>query len=446
MYQFGNHRTLIRLLSSCFVIGSCTATVQITAAADTNGSVESVTPGVDAVSIPAAPSSDSQLMIEDVTGAEVASVPCTGACGTAWVPSTNLGLKGGDVYTYVVTCGSAACATQPTGQFSVPPSYCRPVLLRSDTTDAAGGRVITFAVDGHEIQQRIAPPGFDPVTASAAQLVTYGFPPRPTPPADSSAWVQAMSHFTHSVSTPPCIMDGVRASFSPTNPSINWSGVEAYTNISVKYTEMQGYFYQPATEPTACAAPYAASIWVGLGGDNGQGLLQTGTEMDYFGSGIWPWYEEISNTGSDTGQLKYDQEKWLPGDLMWFDVGYDQSSHQAGFTAYDMSLGSLISAEDNSASSYWNGTTAEAIAERTEVKYSGAWKFPHLEQFGPNKNVLWTEAYVTDTQGSETVPFVRAHVNPVMQDDTGTQLSHLSTSGTNWYNNWDNQCGSVDPP
>jgi len=53
---------------------------------------------------------------------------------------------------------------------------------------------------------RTYPPqkGFDPLTATDAQLLKHGFPRRPTSPLALKAWKNAMAHATHYVAPDPC--------------------------------------------------------------------------------------------------------------------------------------------------------------------------------------------------------------------------------------------------
>src|SRR5690349_13638285 len=63
-------------------------------------------------------------------------------------------------------------------------STCGITTFPQDGTNglAAGGSTVNYTVDGALIQILIPPAGFDPSTASAAQLDQYGFPPQPKDP------------------------------------------------------------------------------------------------------------------------------------------------------------------------------------------------------------------------------------------------------------------------
>lgn len=73
----------------------------------------------------------------------------------------------------------------------------------TSVTDLPGGGA-TYNYDmGHGVvaHMTMPPAGFDALTASDAQLAEYGFPARPTDPAQLATWEQAMSHVT--VAAPP---------------------------------------------------------------------------------------------------------------------------------------------------------------------------------------------------------------------------------------------------
>jgi hypothetical protein len=55
-----------------------------------------------------------------------------------------------------------------------------------------GGKSYTYDVDGVNETTPIAPRGFDPVTASAAKLAEYGFPPRPAGGRALKTWLTVM--------------------------------------------------------------------------------------------------------------------------------------------------------------------------------------------------------------------------------------------------------------
>ena len=85
---------------------------------------------------------------------------------------------------------STAGSTEPTGCWSVP------MKLAVVTHNPDGSTVYHWTGDGTWSDQTVPAPGFNPLTATKAELIANGFPPRP--PSDNpvalKAWEVAMEH------------------------------------------------------------------------------------------------------------------------------------------------------------------------------------------------------------------------------------------------------------
>jgi hypothetical protein len=111
-----------------------------------------------------------------------------------------------------------------------------------------GGSRYDYSVDGSAVHAPVAPPGFDPLTATDAQLDEYGLPPRPKDLASLDGWTQQMTDL-HMVTPPPFLVElpNVRAD---TVYSSNWSGymvtgpAAAFTHAEVWYVEPTFYSYR----------------------------------------------------------------------------------------------------------------------------------------------------------------------------------------------------------
>ena len=96
-------------------------------------------------------------------------------------------------------------------------------------------------------------------------------------------------------------------------------------------------------------------------------------------------------------------------------------------------------------SDYWSGYTAEAIAERPTYEVSGADHLPHLEGFGLDSNVLWTEAEAFTRSGVQEALSQYPHVNATMYDDQHNELAYLDNdvAGEGFHIDW-LRCGSQE--
>jgi hypothetical protein len=123
-------------------------------------------------------------------------------------------------------------------------------------------------------------PGFDPLTATNAELVANGFPQRPNSldPAVLAAWRNTVSHATHYVDPHPIV-----GSTYHNETSTNWAGhvVSTAVHSVSRYAYVQGAWIQPSVPGNSnysnsnyASAP-AASFWAGLGA---QYLIQTGAD------------------------------------------------------------------------------------------------------------------------------------------------------------------------
>jgi hypothetical protein len=187
------------------------------------------------------------------------------------------------------------------------------------------------------------PPGFDPLTASAADLARYGLPARPNPlardPAPYLAWSRAMAAARHHVDAILRIVPrrhGPAAGLARLAPgktaipgatplratplgSTNWAG-EALANGSTSFggTAFHEIFAQwglPSVQQAvgSCSGTDVSAIWVGIDGLAGSSdVAQAGTEGDAACAG-----------GATTGNY-YGWFEWYPADtyeILNFPVG-----------------------------------------------------------------------------------------------------------------------------
>jgi hypothetical protein len=172
-----------------------------------------------------------------------------------------------------------------------------------------GGTVYIYDVAGLKVRSPIPPAGFDPVTASAAKLAEYGFPPRPAGGQALRTWLTVLRK-AHPATPPGHLMVGHPAERLSAAPAVTvednpiWAGNMA---TSETYTNVYAYWLEPSIAKADCPTDYQMeSTWAGLGGWHSDILVQAGTqygEGQLYGSGLsnhQAWYELIDTaTGTD---------------------------------------------------------------------------------------------------------------------------------------------------
>lgn len=238
-----------------------------------------------------------------------------------------------------------------------------------------GGIRYVFNVNGVQNILHEPPDGFNPTSATDAQLTEYGFPARPKDEKELTKWQNKWGHFTHKRSSeePIFTITPIKSSISQQN-SANWSG---YVNkgSSNQYNEDAANFYQPTwnTSPTNALE----SSWVGLGGWGSGSLIQAGTMMGWnpynnnYAPGTYSaWYECLPtepscvcvtpftiNGGDDISDIVY----WTAN-----------SNYPAGFSVFDFNTGSNFDVTVQVPSNCYDRSTAEFIDERPLVGSSYA--------------------------------------------------------------------------
>ena len=128
------------------------------------------------------------------------------------------------------------------------------------------------------------PIGFDPLTASNAQLTRYGFPSRPTGGAALQSWETAMqdAHVevcTQGATTTAALPSGTQV----TTTRSAWAGYEAdsQSNSHIGFTQVQATWAASPINGNSNYSTYKTNdpmvgFWVGLGGSTTTSLVQAG--------------------------------------------------------------------------------------------------------------------------------------------------------------------------
>jgi Peptidase A4 family len=239
--------------------------------------------------------------------------------------------------------------------------------------DAVAPRVIATSC-GHRIYSLTTIPaaGFNPLTATPAQLSANNFPARPSPshPVALAQWKRFVARagatrstcaglrLTHQTS------GGLRRpgavsrpdAVTGTSPTQNWSG---YVVNSHNYSDAEAEWTLPYANGVTGTSDYSCA-WVGIGlGDSSSfPLMQAGTESDYLGGTLqyYLWYEVYP----DTAKVHTDAAV-EPGDNVGVHVTYTTSGPE--FHLWDTTRNFN---QDLKVSGSWdNDGHAEWIYERT---------------------------------------------------------------------------------
>lgn len=317
-----------------------------------------------------------------------------------------------------------------------------------------GGIVTTYAFpDGEVMTVPTPPPGFDPLTATDAQLTEYGFPLPPSEASDHAEWAAAMAAFTSD--DPPTGPLQVELGSPPPGATYTtkytiWGGyiAGATSTQSDTYVAVKGVFHVPTNTGT-CASSNRVAFWIGLGGTGGDypydDLVQQGIECGntdlYSGSSYHPW-TEFAQTAYPA---IFCGVSWTLSatHTIYQNMSFQTSQNEAFFYLEDETSGVAHSCHHTPPSGWhWDLNTAEWIGEdggssNTVVDF-GSVRFTdaHTEL---NSNGNWV------TLGSQLVTKVVDGSN-IPGHFTECIVPGSISSGTAFTDSWiDGSCGYAPP-
>jgi len=253
-----------------------------------------------------------------------------------------------------------------------------------------GGKDYTYIVDGVENHCFVPPEGFNPIEASDEILERYGFPERPedVESEDYAEWVALMESYTGTPEPEIYVVekesDNVTAlntddTYAATSESsLNWSGYMSNlgSSSSTYYTQVQMDYTQPTVSAIKSGITNLNSYWVGLGGYNTGRLVQAGTSTQGL-STHKAWYEYLSPTGK-TVSMQFLSLSVSAGDNMHVYISFQKSNNLFNYYIANNTTGKSVSGTITlSASTQFDGTTAEWIVERCTINnsYAGLGKY-----------------------------------------------------------------------
>lgn len=180
--------------------------------------------------------------------------------------------------------------------------------------------------DGRKVQSRAPTAGFNPLTASAAELEKNGFPAIPDhgPHRDRFTRVFSLIRHRYRYVEPTFRVNKdrthgrrKRAEAAGTETSTNWSGAVVTAPKNDPFKWMEGDWTVPNVDaPTENQWYYCAS-WIGIDGDGSNDVFQAGVETEVYRSGSsitrncyawWEWYPD--------GEVQITNLEVSPGDMV----------------------------------------------------------------------------------------------------------------------------------
>lgn len=266
------------------------------------------------------------------------------------------------------------CAAVPAGKVT----YERVVSNDEPVSEPAPAKVTEYDIPGGTVAYEVVPPkGWSPLTATAAELRSYGFPQRPTNAALLAGWQQAFANWKGFSSGDVCVRKGVSHAYYSTLYSENWSG---FASVDGGATQASGTFKQ-GSFVEACPHQSAHGTWAGLGGYKTSRLIQAGTDV-FIGNlnDDYAWWEILNHDiPVDTGEVVESLEV-NAGDTISTSTTYKAASggNQAvaefsttnATTGYSEPPVIVTAVQGYPVADFYDGSTADYIDERTT--YNGS--------------------------------------------------------------------------
>jgi hypothetical protein len=210
------------------------------------------------------------------------------------------------------------------------------------------------------VKYLIPPAGFQPETASAAQLDQYGFPPRPTDSVSLARWQKEMSGWKGAAPPTPFLTETHAQVVADTRNLQNWAGyaITAENNSLYWFTQAEGWYTEPTFGQSRCANPSEVT-WAGLGGypgypGTGNYLAQNGTAWNTPGAdNHQAWWEIVPHNyltsigyyGIPGGEMDVSTRNVAPNGMRFWFYNYQDTSMAFDVTMYGNYFPAAQSAE-----------------------------------------------------------------------------------------------------
>jgi len=175
--------------------------------------------------------------------------------------------------------------------------------------------------DGSEVTTQAPAPNFNPLTASAAELVANGYPAISDEPHHRERFARLYGKLKHRLHyVEPKFKVNADRKHGPRHPvragtqtSGNWSGGVITAPAGQTFKTVQGDWVVPDVAAPTKGQAYYCATWVGIDGDGSPDVFQAGVETEVAATGaktIYPWWEwyptaevQITNLPFSTGDM-----------------------------------------------------------------------------------------------------------------------------------------------
>ena len=267
-----------------------------------------------------------------------------------------------------------------------------------------------IAADIHALPQ--PPSGFNPLSATPAELQMYGFPPKPTDGGALQAWEKAVTSAKHWVNPQLYFIYGINHSEQQPphdTPDIaglpgEWAGiaVQSQYNSNIGYYLTTTEFHVPNYQKGQGQGEMA-SYWTGIGGMNSDTLIQAGVDvnMTYYSSSWYQahgfnvpagtnyaaWWQYINGSSNPTGYLQ--NLTVSAGDDIYISVCCNQTSPYSAYMWYaDESNGEYASFQENLPQGY-DSSSADWEYERIAGTEETIPHVSFINCYLQNNNATW---------------------------------------------------------
>lgn len=291
---------------------------------------------------------------------------------------------------------------------------------QSLTTRPDGSTEYDYNVQGVAMKYVLPPSGFDPATASPAQLAEYGVPPEPADPTLRQEWNAMIHHLTFV--TPPAYLVSLPAKAGETDLNTsNWAGRGAAPSQQYGNTAALGEYDEPHLYSSRCSTN-SVVYFAGMGGVFSSSLEQDGT-------------------GQNTPGLGQDQSwtEWVPyqniiPQPLYATVGFgfeayvafNASGNDVQYYLYNYYTGRAIAPQATSGSGkYIDLSPVSFIAERPTVNG----RLTNLSNFS---SMTYFTAYAYSPSGNGYISgFANTYKYTMVNPSNGHSLAHAN----GFYNN-----------
>jgi len=253
--------------------------------------------------------------------------------------------------------------------------------------------------------------GFNPVTASDADLARYGYPRRPDPvkePGLRKLWDQAFTA-PHTFVTAQLVEDKVWHTLphgAPKKPGFglagNWAGgIVEVASLKLSPPQPANTVFAEWTVPTIQPKPaepgsQTVGFWVGLGGWGTSQVLQAGTAATITGSSVtyWAWTEWYP-AGYVVANLAIQ-----PGDVVSVLVCAPETDHgYVSMMNHRTGIAISVGVSDPSGTNPYDGSSVEWVIEAidTQMPNFGSVTFTQITAGTQNNTINLSGAFAANT-------------------------------------------------